>query len=157
MQGERAPESIIGALEGIANSGIPYDAVLILRGGGSEIDLLCFDDYELAAAIARFSIPVITAIGHDKDYHVADMVAYDYVKTPTALADFFIDLTAASDEKITVLENRLALAFQNKVNALESKLDLLERGIKADVKAMIAAAESNLAMMETKIAASDPP
>ena len=95
MQGERAPESIIGALEGIANSGIPYDAVLILRGGGSEIDLLCFDDYELAAAIARFPIPVITAIGHDKDYHVADMVAYDYVKTPTALADLFIDLTAA--------------------------------------------------------------
>jgi len=156
MQGERAPESMIGALEEIANSGIPYDAVLILRGGGSEIDLLCFDDYELAAAIARFPIPVVTAIGHDKDYHVADMVAYDYVKTPTALADLFIDLTAASDEKISVLENRLALAFQNKVNALESKLDLLESGIKADVKAMIAATESNLAMIETKIAASDP-
>lgn len=156
MQGDGAPESIISALEEIANSRVPYDAVLLLRGGGSDMDLLCFDDYELAAAIARFPVPVITAIGHDKDYHIADMVAYDYVKTPTALADLFISLTAASDEKISNFQSRLALAFQNRVNVLESKLDILESGIKADIKAMMAAAESKLAMLETKISANDP-
>jgi len=126
MQGEDAPESIIAALGEVQNAGIRYDAVLLLRGGGSDMDLVCFDDYGLAAAIARFPLPVITAIGHDKDFHVADMVAYAYVKTPTALADMFLDLTAAADERIAAFENRLNTAFRSRLAALESRIDSLE-------------------------------
>lgn len=131
MQGDGAPESICEALELIKDSGIPYEVVLILRGGGSDMDLVCFDDYSLAAAIALMPVPVITAIGHDKDYHVADMVAWDHVKTPTALADLFIDRTAEADEKLSSFENRLQLAFRNRIAALESKLALLETRITA--------------------------
>ena len=82
MQGEQAPASIISAL--LEAQEEAYDAILILRGGGSEMDLSCFDDYDLAVAIATCPVPVVTAIGHDRDFHIADMVANRFVKTPTA-------------------------------------------------------------------------
>ena len=156
MQGEDAPESIIAALQGIEASGVAYDAVLILRGGGSDMDLVCFDDYGLAAAIARFPVPVITAIGHDKDFHVADMVAFDYVKTPTALADMVLEFTAAADSRIAAYENRLALAFRGRIVALESRMDLAVKGIQAAVRQRLTGAEYGVAMIEQKIAATDP-
>ena len=150
MQGETAPESIADALGAVEAAGSAkrskgrsevadgtsskcpgYDAVLILRGGGSNLDLACFDDYGLALAIAQCQIPVFTAIGHDKDYHVADMVAYRFVKTPTALADEFIDMYAAEDERISSLGARLARAFAAKIQQRLSALDELDRRIKA--------------------------
>ena len=72
MQGEQAPASIISAISDVLSSGTRYDAILLMRGGGSELDLACFDDYDLAVAIARCPIPVFTAIGHDRDHHLAD-------------------------------------------------------------------------------------
>lgn len=119
MQGDGAPASIIAALERIKNEGVDYDSILILRGGGSVLDLACFDDYELCEAIARFPLPVLTAIGHDRDEHAADRVANISVKTPTALADIFIDALAAEDERITAFQNRLRLAFAGKLARLE--------------------------------------
>ncbi|MBR6457131.1 MAG: exodeoxyribonuclease VII large subunit [Bacteroidales bacterium] len=130
MQGEKAPESIADALGAVEAAG-GYDAALILRGGGSNLDLACFDDYGLALAIAQCPIPVFTAIGHDKDYHVADMVAYRFVKTPTALADEFIDMYSAEDERIGSLGARLARAFAAKIQQRLSALDELDRRIKA--------------------------
>lgn len=129
MQGESAPVSIVDALQQIEADG-GYDAALILRGGGSVLDLACFDDYGLAFAIANCSIPVFTAIGHDRDYHVADMVAHDFVKTPTALADVFIDCIAAEDERISNFSNRLRMAITGKISAMENTLSLLEQRIK---------------------------
>ena len=131
MQGPTAPESIVDALDRIESSGTAYDAVLILRGGGSVLDLACFDDYGLCWRIAQCAVPVYTAIGHDRDHHVADMVAFSYVKTPTALADLFLDCYMAEDERISAFGTRLRLAFINKVNALASRVDLLEARIKA--------------------------
>ena len=131
MQGPAAPESIVDALDRIESSGKAYDAVLILRGGGSVLDLTCFDDYGLCWRIANCPVPVYTAIGHDRDRHVADMVAHVSVKTPTALADEFIDCYMAEDERISAFGVRLRLAFLNKVNALSSRVDLLEARILA--------------------------
>ena len=130
MQGESAPASIVDALQQIEADG-GYDAALILRGGGSVLDLACFDDYDLAFTIANCGIPVFTAIGHDRDYHVADMVAYDFVKTPTALADLFIDCVAAEDERISNFSNRLRLAIAGKISSMESALEVLGQRIKA--------------------------
>ena len=131
MQGPTAPESIVDALDRIESAGTAYDAVLILRGGGSVLDLSCFDDYGLCWRIAQCTVPVYTAIGHDRDRHVADMVAFSSVKTPTALADLFLDCYMAEDERISGFGSRLRLAFINKVNALSSRVDLLEARIKA--------------------------
>ncbi len=131
MQGASCPESIISAMEDILTSGEQFDMVLILRGGGSELDLSCFDDYALCAGIARFPLPVYTAIGHDKDYHVADMVAFDSVKTPTALADEIVDWFADEDARLLSFATRLRLAFSSKISQMESRLSVLEARIKA--------------------------
>ena len=131
MQGNAAPESIIGALGGIAASEVPYDLVLIMRGGGAKLDLACYDDYDLAAAIARFPIPVFTAVGHDQDYHVCDMAAYAYLKTPTAMADELIGCYADEDARLLSFGSRLKLAFLNKINSMESRVQMLETRIKS--------------------------
>ena len=128
MQGEKAAQSVADALAAIDPK--LYDAALLMRGGGSRLDLACFDDYEMAAAIARCPIPVYTAIGHDRDHSVADMVAHESVKTPTALADEFIDLYAREDERLAYLANRLKLAFANKISSRLSRIDELERRIR---------------------------
>ena len=128
MQGAAAAQSVSEALSAIDPK--QFDAVLIMRGGGSRLDLACFDDYDMAAAIARCPIPVYTAIGHDRDHSVADMVAHAFVKTPTALADEFIDLYAQEDERLTYLANRLKLAFANKISSRLSRIDELERRIR---------------------------
>lgn len=130
MQGESSPESISAALREVEVAG-GYDAVLILRGGGSNLDLACFDDYGLAAAIALCPIPVFTAIGHERDRHVADMVAHESVKTPTALADLFIACAEAEDERIGAFGNRLRLAFAAKLSSMENAVTLLEQRIRA--------------------------
>lgn len=90
MQGMDAPRSITDSLEQIFMHEQMFDAVVIIRGGGAQIDLACFDNYELAFNVAQFPLPVITGIGHDKDDTVIDMVAHTRMKTPTAVAEFLI-------------------------------------------------------------------
>ena len=131
MQGEGAPASISDALDTAVASKDPYDAILILRGGGSNFDLACFDDYGLCFNIANCDIPVLTAIGHERDRHVADLVACRDVKTPTALADLLLDIYIGEDEMISGYVTRLRLAFVNKINAMSSRIALLSSRIKA--------------------------
>lgn len=129
MQGDAAAASVAAALASIAASGVDYDCVMIMRGGGSKLDLACFDEYDMAAAVARCPFPVLTGIGHDQDFHITDMAARLHVKTPTALADWLIDAYAAEDEALAYFSTRLRLAFLNKVNAMGSRIDLLENRI----------------------------
>lgn len=137
MQGKDAPASIVAAMRSVESSPLPFDALLILRGGGSDLDLACFDDYSLAVAIARFPIPVFTAIGHDRDNHVADMVANTSVKTPTALADLFVDATAREDERISSVENRLRVAFSSRIEACDALVLSLEQRITGGANALL--------------------
>ena len=90
VQGDDAPASIIMALERIYEYEDVFDAVVLIRGGGSSADLMCFDDYDVASNIAQFPLPVLTGIGHERDVSVADMVAHTHLKTPTAVAEFII-------------------------------------------------------------------
>lgn len=131
MQGAGSAASVAAALGEIAASGVTYDLVAIMRGGGAKLDLACFDEYEMARAIALCPLPVVTGIGHDQDYHIADMVACQWVKTPTALADFLIDAYCREDEAIAYFGTRLKLAFRNKIALMESQLALLENRIRS--------------------------
>lgn len=91
MQGAAAEESIVRALCAIAARQEEFDAVVIIRGGGSRSDLNCFNAYRLCAHVAQFPLPVVTGIGHDKDTSVADMVAHTALKTPTAVAGWLVE------------------------------------------------------------------
>lgn len=131
MQGAGAAVSMSAAIDAAEASGEKFDALLILRGGGAKLDLACYDDYVLASRIARCSLPVLTAVGHDQDVHVCDMVAWTSVRTPTALADWFIDLYAGEDAMLQSFASRLRMAFLNKITAMESRLQLLETRIRS--------------------------
>jgi exodeoxyribonuclease VII large subunit len=100
MQGEGAEESIISALERIATNDEQYDAVAIIRGGGSTSDLNCYNSYRLASHVAQFPLPVITGIGHDKDVSVTDMIAHTMLKTPTAVAVWLNDRLSALEQRL---------------------------------------------------------
>ena len=76
MQGEEAEKSIIRAFDRIYQYESFFDAVVIIRGGGSQADLSCFNSYWLAYHITQFPIPILTGIGHEQDDSVADLVAH---------------------------------------------------------------------------------
>ena len=156
MQGADCPASIIAALDAVMESGKEYDAVLILRGGGAKLDLACFDDYSLSAVIAQYPMPVLTAIGHDQDFHVCDMVAYEYVKTPTALADYLLEMYEAEDERLSSFETRIILAATGKITNAEAMLQMLRSRIRGGLALKVAAMESALKVLETRIVSADP-
>ena len=139
MQGEQAPSSITAALTEASDR--DYDAILILRGGGSELDLACFDDYALAVAIATCPVPVVTAIGHDKDVHIADMVAHQAVKTPTALADLFLDALAAQDALLDGLRGRIAGSLLHLVSREELRVKSADAALRAAIQHRLSALE----------------
>ena len=105
VQGEYAPQTIVQAL-GIAESTHP-DAILLVRGGGSFEDLMCFNDEAVARAIAASSVPIITGIGHEPDVTIADMVSDRRTSTPTAAA-----------ESVAPSISELQMAFNDRVSRL---------------------------------------
>ena len=156
MQGADCPSSIISAMDCIMDGGEDWDAVLILRGGGAKLDLACYDSYDLAAVIAQYPLPVLTAVGHDQDFHVCDMVAYEYLKTPTALADYIMDIYEEEDERISSCETRVRLAVSNRLYRESFVLDSLAARIRGGFSLKIAAMESALQVLQTRIESADP-
>ncbi|MCH5226798.1 MAG: exodeoxyribonuclease VII large subunit [Muribaculaceae bacterium] len=107
MQGDKVSESIRKALQIIESSAHLWDCVAIVRGGGATTDLNGFDDYELAKAVATCGLPVIVGIGHERDKNVLDEIAHTSLKTPTAVAGFFVDKAREAYEKVLFLADQL--------------------------------------------------
>lgn len=122
MQGEEAEQSMLEALKQIELLKTDFDAVAIIRGGGSPADLACFNGYELGKAIALFPIPVFTGIGHERDESVADVAAHTRFKTPTAVAAFFVQMALNMDAQLTEYGNIL-------MDLTRKKLDLEQRNL----------------------------
>lgn len=133
MQGSEAVPSIIHALERIFEYEFFFDAVVIIRGGGATADLSCFDNYDLAFNITQFPLPVITGIGHEKDDTIADMVAHTRLKTPTAVAEFFIAGIKRFYERLLELENEIVRLTRETIeiqkNRLESFVEVLDSSV----------------------------
>jgi len=125
MQGENAPRSIAKAFDQINNLGNFFDLVVLIRGGGASLDLLCFDDYELAYYITQFPLPVITGIGHDRDVSVADMVAHTSAKTPTAVAEFLISGAARVLDQVNSYSRDLKQLTRQQLFQHQSRLERL--------------------------------
>lgn len=115
MQGDRAEDSIIAALEEIYAHQECFDAIVIIRGGGATSELSCFDSYLLAASCAQFPLPVITGIGHERDETVLDIVAHTRAKTPTAVAEFLIGNMGNSADELILVTNGI-------INGVERRL-----------------------------------
>lgn len=156
MQGDDAPQSIISALERIAERSDEFDVAIIIRGGGAAMDLVCFDDYNLALNIAQFPLPVITGIGHDHDFHIADMVAHTWLKTPTAVADFFVGIFVEQEQYIMYLFQRISLTLSQKISAERQKLALLHNSVVQGAANLVSNGRRALEMLQLRINAADP-
>ena len=127
MQGADTESSVINALQAIERRITDFDAVAVIRGGGADQDLVGFNSYALGKALAEFSLPILTGIGHERDTTVPDMVAYHRLKTPTAVAEHLIELAALYegevDEVVSSITGKVSSYFlqqQNRLNRLET-------------------------------------
>ena len=156
MQGDDAPASIVAALDLIAQREDEFDSVVIIRGGGAAMDLVCFDDYTLASNIAQFPLPVITGIGHDHDFHIADMVAHTWLKTPTAVADFFIEIFSAQEQFIMHLFQSISLTLAHNISNERQRLLRLHNGMSRSVADLLSARKKELDLLQLRIDAASP-
>lgn len=122
MQGETAPASIIKALERVAADSDLWDGVVIIRGGGATSDLQAFEDYELAANVAQFPLPVAIGIGHERDITVLDWVANKRLKTPTAVAEWLISAGENVLGYLSTVGNRILQLTSEKLSGNKEQL-----------------------------------
>ena len=127
MQGDDVERSVISALDAVAARRDDFDIVVIIRGGGAVSELSCFDSYNLAYNIANFPLPVITGIGHERDDTVADVVAHTKVKTPTAAAEFIINMALDCAQELEGLTCRMSDAITGRMNAENVRLERLSQ------------------------------
>ncbi len=112
MQGQNTSTTVISALKDVIAERTRWDCVVIIRGGGSTSDLDAFNDYALAAAVARCPLPVIVGIGHERDHTILDEVAKVSTKTPTAAAEWLIAKGKSALRRFAELGNTMALLAQ---------------------------------------------
>jgi exodeoxyribonuclease VII large subunit len=159
MQGDAAEHSVVAALDAIAMREEEFDAVAIIRGGGSTSDLALFDSYIIASHVAQFPLPIISGIGHDKDISIVDMVAHTMCKTPTAVATHFVERvdelmqhldSLAADIRthaeriihehtlhIYSLHTDVERVARERVNMLLNNIEMLHAGIKSHVEFLL--------------------
>lgn len=114
LQGDKSIPSIIKQLAVIAERIESYDAVAIIRGGGGEVGLSSYNNFNLSKAIAIFPIPVLTGIGHSTNETVTEMVAYKNAITPSELADFLIQKFHNFSIPLDQLQEKLILFAKNR-------------------------------------------
>jgi len=126
--------------------------VVIIRGGGAQAELNCFNSHWLASHICQFPLPVLTGIGHEQDETITDLVAHTRLKTPTAVAEFLVDQYRQADEKI----NELSLAFYDivsvKVREEKEQLNRFRMLLKPAVREQLTSCSGNLKYLTINVA-----
>ena len=129
IQGQGAEKAIAAQLARIQENATEYDAVVIVRGGGSQLDFGSFDTYLMGETVAGFPIPVLAGIGHERNVSITDMLCHASVKTPTKAAAFLIDHNRQFEEKCLLLRDRLISAsrqtMQSTADTLKTDIDRL--------------------------------
>jgi len=152
MQGTEAPQSIMNALDLIFEQEDLFDAVVIIRGGGAQFDLACFDHYELASYVAQFPLPVITGIGHDKDDTVIDLVAHTRMKTPTAVAEFLISGALRFSQELKELEKHFTELVTDQLEDNKTRLSDAADQLNQLVSQMIVTQQNRLTIARIQLA-----
>jgi exodeoxyribonuclease VII large subunit len=112
VQGEDNAEEFLSKLIAVFTSGNCYDAVVITRGGGAQTDFLIFDNYRIGRAAAKFPIPIITGIGHQRNETILDLMAHTATKTPTKAAEFIITHNKAFEDTLVHLQRTIIIRSQ---------------------------------------------
>ncbi|MBS4014110.1 MAG: exodeoxyribonuclease VII large subunit [Bacteroidetes bacterium] len=178
LQGEQAIKTILQQLRYIKNVADIFDVVIIIRGGGGDIGLNCYNNYELAKELANFPIPVITGIGHSTNETVCEMVSHINKITPTDVAYFLLghfeeysqrieaakQNAIAQSKRIIMIENQklnhigktLARSSQNLSSNNNNNISSLTRSLKIASNSLIKSQTSKTLLLENHIKLTDP-
>jgi len=121
VQGEGAASRLCAALERLDRTG-DVDVIIIGRGGGSAEDLAAFNDEALARAVASSATPIISAVGHEVDVVVTDLVADRRAATPSEAAELVMPSRAEVEERVRVLARRLGAAMRSRIERRRSMI-----------------------------------
>ena len=130
VQGDAASRLMIQQLANIIASEEQFDVVVIVRGGGSDLDFKSFNTFELSDCVASFPIPVLTGIGHDRNTSIVDLMARQH-KTPTEVATFIIDNNMSFEQDVLQLKERFYSGIKSLVDMAQNKLAYNRRIIKS--------------------------
>jgi len=125
VQGEGAKEEIAEAIDNFNNLTILPDVLIVGRGGGSIEDLWAFNEEIVARAISRSKIPVISAVGHEIDYTIADLVADRRALTPSEAAEIVLPIKAELDDKLNDLKQELKDSLLSTIELAKANLESL--------------------------------
>ncbi len=156
LQGDQAAGQIIGQLHRIRKVAHHFDVVAIIRGGGGDVGLSCYNDLGLSREVALFPIPVLTGIGHSTNETVTEMVAFQNAITPTELADLLIQKFHNFSVPVRDAEKNIG----NRVLRLlsEHHLELKSAGalLSSAVMRRLALVNQEIGHIETRIRLTDP-
>lgn len=148
MQGNDCAQSVMNALEQIYEREEEFDAVIIIRGGGSKADLSCFDDFDLAFHVCHFPLPVLSGIGHERDESILDLVAHTSLKTPTAVADFLLSKYIHIESLLNTYKEQIERISKAKLVSETTVLSQINNSLFKIVYERIGLEKQNLAINE---------
>jgi exodeoxyribonuclease VII large subunit len=153
MQGNEAVPQLLAAMDHVAKQAtkLRLDALVIIRGGGAQLDLDCFDDYTLGLKIAEFPLPVFTGIGHERDETIADLVAHTRLKTPTAVAEFILSSYREFEDQLGIAAQRLDWITRSKFKEEERLLQSLGFRLQGEAKQLLSRGEERVRTCSSRI------
>lgn len=127
VQGEQAAPSIVSAIKQANDRVNQVDVLIIGRGGGSIEELWAFNEEIVARAIYESEVPIISAVGHETDFTIADFVADLRAPTPTGAAELAVPHVDEWAERVLTRQTRLIRAIKEKLSLQSSKLERIEK------------------------------
>jgi exodeoxyribonuclease VII large subunit len=155
VQGEGAAADIAEGIEYFSRTKWP-DVVIVGRGGGSLEDLWAFNEERVARAIASCRVPVISAVGHETDFTIADFAADLRAPTPSAAAELAVQPRAQFEEQVNRLETRLGRGLQYRVMLAAQRVDDAEYRMREQVRRRLLEAERRLERLAVGVRTHDP-
>ena len=148
LQGDKAISTITAQLEAIAKRQREFDCVVIIRGGGGDVGLSCYDDYVLAHKVATFPLPIISGIGHSTNESVTDMVSYANKITPTEVAYFLIQQFHNFAIQVEEIQDRLLHYVEGFFISEKHKIEQIEHDYRLVATRLLTQERSRLEQIE---------
>lgn len=136
VQGDGAARDVVRAIRALCDLG-GVDVIIVGRGGGSAEDLWTFNEEIVARAIAACPMPVISAVGHEIDVTIADLVADVRAATPSVAAETVVQDGAALEREFAVMRNRMGNAARRRLNFATARLAAVQRDMISGVRAKL--------------------